>query len=325
MKRRSFLGALAAVPLLAACGAQAAPGGAAGSSGGAAADSGKLTVGMIPVAHFAPVYIAQQEGFFKAEGLEVVTQPIQSAASIVPSVVNGQLSFGTSAGTPFINAVAKRLPIRAVAPAGANPRAPEEDTIGILVAQGGPKSLAELAGQTMAVNAQGSQPHIAAAKVLMDAGVDPSSVRVVSMPMADSLAALKQGTVKSAAMAEPFVTIGQEQGARLLSPLYSLAFKNAGMESVYFASQNFIDSRREEVDAFNRALVKANQLANEDSAVLLEVLLTKLEMEEGLAKKMVVPTFGTDLKADTLVEISEVMVETGFLPEAVPAEKLVLA
>ena len=319
MKRRSFLGALAAVPLLAACGAEGS------TQGGAGSGNGQLTVGMIPVAHFAPVYIAQQEGFFAAEGLEIQTQIIQNAASIVPSVINGQLSFGTASGAPFINGVSKNLPILAVAPAGANPGTPEADTIGILVAEDGPMDLAALAGQTLAVNAQGSQPHIAAAKILLDAGVDPKSVRIVAMPMADAIAALDQGRIQAAAMAEPFVTLGQEQGARLLSPLYSLAFRSTGMESVYFASQTFIDSRREEVDAFSRAIIKANQLANEDRAVLIDVLVSKLELDEGLATKMTIPTYGTDTNPETLVQIAEVMTETDFLAAPVEAGKLVLS
>ena len=319
MKRRSFLGALAAVPLLAACGAESTAKGSAG------AGSGPLTVGMIPVAHFAPVYIAQQQGFFAAEGLEIKTQVIQNAASIVPSVINGQLSFGTASGAPFINGVSKNLPILAVAPTGANPGTPEADTIGILVAQGGPKNLGELAGQTLSVNAQGSQPHIAAAKILKDAGIDPKSVNIVAMPMADALAALDQGRIQAAGMAEPFVTIGIEQGARLLSPLYSLAFRNTGMESVYFASESFIDSRRDEVDAFNRAIIKANQLANEDRTVLVDVLVSKLELDAALAEKITIPTFATGTSPETLVEISEVMAETGFLSGPVDAGKLVLA
>lgn len=319
MKRRSFLGALAAVPLLAACGAETKA-----TNAGSTAGSGVLTVGMIPVAHFAPVYIAHREGFFTAEGLEIQTQVIQNAASIVPSVINGQLSFGTASGAPFINGISKDLPIRAVAPAGANPGSPEEDTIAILVAPDGPGELADLAGKTLAVNAQGSQPHIAASKILKDAGVDPKSVRIVAMPMADAIAALDQGRIQAAAMAEPFVTIGREQGARLLSPLYSIAFHSTGMESVYFASQSFIDSRRDEVDAFSRAIIKANQLANEDREVLQEVLVSKLELDPALAGKMTVPTYATDTNAATLVEISEVMADTGFLPAPLEAGKLVL-
>lgn len=325
MKRRLFLGALAAMPLLAACGGESSKPAAGANGSAGAGGSGLLTVGMIPVAHFAPLYIAQDQGFFKAEGLEVKTQIIQNAASIVPSVINGQLSFGTSAGTPFINGVAKKLPILAVAPAGADPATPAEDTIGVLVNQDGPKTLADLAGQTLAVNAQGSQPHIALSKILKEAGVDASSVQIVAMPMADALAALNQGRVGAVAVAEPFVTMGISQGARLLSPLYSLAFKNTGAESVYFASKQFIESNRAEVDAFSRALVKANQLANQDRSVLVDVLVNKLDMDSALAKKMVVPTFATELKPETLMEISDVMVETGFLTESIPAENLVLS
>lgn len=322
MKRRSLLGLMLAAPLLAACGGRnGQPEGASGTGTGA----GLLTVGMIPVAHFAPVYLAQQEGLFKAEGLEVKTQVIQNAASIVPSVINGQLSFGTSAGTPFINAVAKNLPVRAVAPAGANPGSPEEDTIGLLVRPDGPKSLNDLVGKTMAVNAQGSQPHIAAAKVLMDAGIDPKSVNVVAMPLTDSLAALKQGRIDAAGLAEPFVTIAKGQDDVVLSALYSLAFKGTKMESVYFSSNTLIESNRNEVDAFQRALIKANELSNNDPELFQSILVSKLQMDKELAAKMILPTFSTDMDSSTLTEISQVMVETGFLKQEQPGDKMVMA
>lgn len=322
MKRRAFLGVLGAIPLLSACGSGTpATQGSSGSTG----QLGQLTVGMIPVAHFAPVYIAQQEGFFEDEGLEVTTQVIQSAASIVPSVLNGQIDIGTSAGTPFINSIAKNLPVRAIAPAGSNPADPAEDTIAILVSQDGPKTIQELAGRSMAVNAQGSQPHVAASKLLLDAGGDPTQLQTVAMPMPDAIAALNQGSIDAAAVAEPFVTLGQEQGARILTALYSEAFQTTGTESVYFASEEFIASRREEMDAFQRALVKANQLANDDHSVLERVLVSELDMDADLARKMVPPTFSTALESSTLEEISQVMVETGFLEEPIPGERFLAA
>lgn len=322
MKRRSMLGLMLAAPLLAACGGQNSQSQGAASSGTGA---GLLTVGMIPVAHFAPVYLAQQEGLFKSEGLEVKTQVIQNAASIVPSVINGQLSFGTSAGTPFINAVAKNLPVRAVAPAGANPGSPEEDTIGLVVRADGPNTLKDLSGKTMAVNAQGSQPHIAAAKVLMDAGVDPKSVNIVAMPMADAMAALKQGRVDAAGLAEPFVTIAKGQDDKVLSALYSLAFTGTQMESVYFSSNKLIESNRAEVEAFQRAMIKANELANNDPKLLQSILVSKLQMDKDLAAKMIIPTFSTSMDSSTLSEISKVMVETGFLKQELPGDKMVMS
>lgn len=322
MKRRSVLGLMLAAPLLAACGGQSPTQSAPNGSG---TGNGLLTVGMIPVAHFAPVYIAQKEGFFREEGLEVKTQKIQNAASIVPSVINGQLSFGTSSGTPFINAVSKNLPVRAVAPAGANPDTPESDTIGVLVGSDGPATLGDLKGKTLAVNAQGSQPHIAIAKLLKEAGVDPKSLNIVAMPMADSLAALKQGRIQAAAVAEPFVTIGLQQGAQELTALYSLAFKSVGMESVYFASEQLIASRRDEVDAFCRSMIKANELTNQDPKLLESILVSELDMDKDLAGKMVKPTFASNLEPDTLIEISSVMVETDFLAQAPASEKLVLS
>lgn len=322
MKRRSFLGALAAAPLLASCGL--APG-SAPNAAAQAAGSGRFAVGLMPVAHFATVYIAQQEGLFRREGLTITTQVIQNAASMVPSVLNGQLAIGSAAGAPFLNAVARNVPTRAVAPATALPRNDAEDTIGIVVAADGPQTLGDLAGKTLATNAQGSQPHIAACKVLLDAGIDPDGVRVVAMPMPDQIAALQQGRVAAAALGEPFVTIAVGQGARILSPLYAPAFPGPGVESVFFSAQEIIDARREELTAFGRCVIEANTLANEDRTLLEAILVRELNMEPELAREMVVPRFATDLDPEALVGISDVMTETGFLLEPVAADRLVFA
>src|SRR5699024_8739139 len=226
MHRRSFLGLLGAAaltPVVSGCNLVpgSGPNPAVSNAG-----TGKLTLGIIPIAHFSTMYLAQQEGLFEREGLSIQMQIIQNAAAMVPSVINGQLAIGTGSGTPFLNAVSRNVPIRMAAPACNNPGTPEQDTLAEVVAT--------------------------------------DEIDYAPMPMADAVAAVGQGRVEAAAVAEPFVTIAQQQGLRYLSAIYSLAFQGSGVESVFYAAEEVMSARRDEFEAFSLATIEANQMANED-------------------------------------------------------------
>ena len=153
-----------------------------------------IKVGVIPVADFAPVYVALDEGYFADEGLNVQTQVVQNAAAIAPSVINGQLQFGTAATTPFIAAAQKGLPVQAVANAADVATDAEQDVSALLVGEDSKvERPADLEGKTVAVNALSSLLHVAAAGSIEADGGDPSKVTFVAMPLPDMMTALKQG------------------------------------------------------------------------------------------------------------------------------------
>lgn len=324
MRRRSFLGLLgvaALAPVVSGC--NLVPG-SGPNPAITDAGTGRFTLGMIPVAHFSTMYLAQQEGIFQSEGLSIEMQIIQNAAAMVPSVINGQLAIGTGSGTPFLNAVSRNVPIRIAAPACNNPATPEEDTLAVVVAEDSQiQTIADLAGKTVALNAIGSQPHIAIEKMFNDLGPDLENINYAPMPMADSIAAVHQGRVEAAAIAEPFVTIAEQEGLRHLSAVYSLAFEGSGVESVFYAAEEVIEARRDEFDAFSRATIKANQMANDDPQLAQSILTKYLDMDPEVAASMVMPEFATDTQTSTLEGISNVMVTTGFLMEPIPGNRMV--
>lgn len=325
MHRRSFLGLLgvaALTPVVSGCNLVpgSGPNPAIKNAG-----TGELTIGMIPIAHFSTMYLAQQEGLFEREGLSIQMQIIQNAAAMVPSVINGQLAIGTGSGTPFLNAVSRNVPIRMAAPACNNPGTPEQDTLAVVVAKDSDiETIADLAGKTVAMNAIGAQPHIALEKMLIEEGVTTDEIDYAPMPMADAVAAVGQGRVEAAALAEPFVTIAQQQGLRYLSAIYSLAFQGSGVESVFYAAEDVMTARRDEFEAFSRATIEANQMANEDPQLAQSILTQYLDMDPNIAAAMVMPEFATDTQTSTLEGISQVMVETGFLMEPIPGNRMVV-
>lgn len=100
------IAALAFAVAVAACGIGATP----------APPATKLTVGLgyIPSVQFAQFYLADQAGYYDAEGLDVTFQN-EVDANLVPKVGQGQVDIGMSDGTSVIPAVSQGIPIRYVA------------------------------------------------------------------------------------------------------------------------------------------------------------------------------------------------------------------
>src|ERR687888_2578144 len=80
------------VPLVATLGLTAC-GGAKASSSGSGPEKTHITVGTLPVPDAAPLFIAIQRGFFKAEGLTVKPELIQASAQSTPKLLAGTMDF----------------------------------------------------------------------------------------------------------------------------------------------------------------------------------------------------------------------------------------
>lgn len=299
-----------------------------GQHGSTPPTEGKLTtvnVGIIPVAEFAPVYIAQDEGYFEAEGLDVKTQVIQNAASIAPSVLNGQLQFGTAAAFPFLSAMAKGLPLTAVANASSvSPDADEDPSAILVMPDRGFKSTADLAGKIVAVNALGSASHVTAAANIEQDGGDHTKTTFVAMPFPDMIAALERGTIDAAVVVEPFQVQGVENGAVVLSHPNSKTL-TPGTFTVVFASQQFAAKNPDTVAKFQRAMNKASLAAAKDPSVVAKVLEKHLNLDPGLFDRMRVPLYSDDLSTKSLQHMADLMVDLGFMEKTIDASKSVWA
>lgn len=307
--------ALAAAAALLITGCGAGDGGATLSNGG---EGGKtsVTVGLIPVAEFFPVYIAQEQGFFDEEGLDVEVEVMSNAASIVPSVLNGQLTFGTTATPPFLVAAGKDIPIAAVANAANTADGAENDTGAIVVAEDSDiQDATDLEGRTVAVNALSSLPHVAAASLIADQGGDPSAVRFVAMPFPDMQGALEQGRVDAIVPVEPFMTQTLAAGTRQVAALYAETYEPGTTHTLFFGSDRFVQENPEVIEGFQAALARANELVAEDPQILRDALVEHGGMPQEVADAVNLPAYETDFAVDGMQDMADRMVETGFLAE----------
>lgn len=310
---KALFASLAALSLgLAGCGSPAsAP--AAGQPAPASGTSA-ISVGVIPVAEFFPVYVAQDQGFFKEAGLEVKIESMSNAASIVPSVLNGQLTFGTAATPPYLTAVEKKIPITAVANAGSTTSEKGKDTGAFIVrADSGISSPRDLSGKKVAVNALSSLPHVAAAARIAQDGGDPSAVQFVAMPFTDMQAALEQNRVDALLSVEPFMSRSLGAGAKDISPLYTDVYPAGTTHTLYFTSQQFAAANPATVKKFREAMTKANALVAKDPAILRLALVKHGGMPQDTADKVNLPSYASGFNVKGMTDMAAKMKATGFL------------
>lgn len=308
---------IAAVALgLSACSAQA-------TDTGSNAEAGTQTVkvGVIPTADYAPLYIAEEKGYFEAEGLNVEIQTMQSFSAMTPSVLNGQLQLGTGATHPFVTAVDQGLPLVAVANSSRILPGPENDVSALMVGTDSDiDSLADLAGKTVAVNAINSIVHVLAVTSLQEAGVDPASVKFAPMGYPEMYPAMEQGSVDAVAVFEPFVTIGKESGARTLDNPIATSYPDGASMGTYFTSQDFAAKNDPTLQAFTRALDKGVDDAAADSTLVRKLLVEEAKMDQAIVDKMQLPDFSSvkeTVDTDTIQRTSELMAENGFIKQAI--------
>src|SRR5262245_46230422 len=75
-----------------------------------------LKVGTLALTHFAPIFIAQERGYFQELGLRVEEEPFSNATEMRPALVSGQLHVaggGLSVGT--MNAISRETDVKVVA------------------------------------------------------------------------------------------------------------------------------------------------------------------------------------------------------------------
>lgn len=280
-----------------------------------------VRVGVIPVADFAPVYIADEEGFFEDEGLDVETQVMQNAAAIAPSVINGQLQFGTTAVPPFLTAIERGLPLQAVANGTSSPRERHDDPSALVAAEGaGIERPRDLEGKTVAVNALSSLPHVLAAAVVEGDGGDPAKVTFVAMPFPDMASALSRGAVDAAALMEPFYSETVSGGAELVTNLYSDVLDPGDSFTLVFTAGPFAERNPDVVEKFQRAVDRASLVAAEEPHKVGDVLEKYGRLSPERFVQMRLPAYSDELNHASLERMAERMQRLGFASEHIDVE-----
>lgn len=160
-----------------------------------------IKVGLLKTVGAGPIFIAEEKGYFAAEGLDVQNVIFDSAEPIAVAVVSGAIDIGATGLTAGFYTLAGQGALKMI---GSDSfERPGFQGQAVLASNrawsAGLKSLADLSGHSVAISQIGGAPHYSLGLLEEKFGVDPKSVRVLPLQSnANRIAAVTGGTADTA-------------------------------------------------------------------------------------------------------------------------------
>lgn len=274
-----------------------------------------LNVGLLPVPEGVPLYIAIQQGLFKAEGLKVTPQFIQTGAAAVPLLRSGKLDISLTNYVASLLAQEQSggaVKWKFVADAYQGEKGAFVVGVG---AESSIKSAQDLTGKKIAVPGLKSIATLSVSASLRAEGIADESVEYVEMAFPQMLPALEAGRVDAAWLAEPFISQLHRQGGRTVldtmapgGPTRNLPISGWGVLGDY------ADKHPKTVAAFQRAMAKAQRMAAQDRGLVARTLPTFVKgLDAQTAQIITLGSFPTSQNPTRLQRLAGLMGHYGYL------------
>jgi NitT/TauT family transport system substrate-binding protein len=290
---------LAAVAL-AGCSGSNASSSSAGSTGSASSSSQPASsspiavrIGTLPTEDSVPLWVAENRGYFATQGIpKVDIVEFQSAQERDAAFASGAIDgfMGDIVAAADLSAAGKPNTIETVM-LGADQ---SQGRFGIAVP---PKStttsLSQLAGVPVGTSAATIQEYVLDG-LMSEAGVATSSVKVASVPKVPvRFQLLMQGQLKAAALPEPFLSLAEQGGAKVLAD--DTKSKANLSQTVLVFSNSFLSKPggQQTVDGLLKAWDIAVNDVNKAPDSVRPLLVQKAKLPASLEKTYHVNTYPT--------------------------------
>lgn len=219
-----------------------------------------LKIGVLKLGQAGPVFVAQDKGYFAAEGLDTEIVLFDAAQPIAVAVASGDLAFGAAPLTAGFYSLGGQGALRIVA--GMNKYFPGFHSVAFLVSNhawdAGLKSFKDIGGHTVAVTQIGSGYHYSLALVAEKYGVDLKSIRVLALQSMPNMASALIGNQADAALLAltPATPLVDKQQAHLLGWIDD---ETPWQNGAAFVATKTATERRDLVERFLRAFRKGTR------------------------------------------------------------------
>lgn len=248
-----------------------------------------LKIALIPVLDGLPIYLADQEGLFKAHGIDVQIIPVASAPErdqlISSNQADGMVNEALS--TMFYNKDQVRVQIvRYARTATAN-----SSVFRILASpKSGITSVDGLKGVEIG-SSQGTVIEYLTSRLLEAEGFKPNEIKTISVPkISDRMALLNSGELKAAMLPDPMSSLAVQNGAKVI--LEDSQHPEFSFSTIAFRKA-VINEHPEAVRAFLAAVEEAVGKINTNPTAWTNLLSDKKLVPTPLLSTFNVPAFVT--------------------------------
>jgi NitT/TauT family transport system substrate-binding protein len=278
----------------------------------------------------APLFIAEEEGYFAAEGLRLELVPLARAALAIPALITGDLEVLAGAiNAGVLNAVGRGASLRLVANKGYVAAAADCVSTALLARRGLLESLGDrepsaLRGRRLVMPNRASFEGYVVDRFLSAAGLTIDAVERVDIPGPAELDAFRTGAIDATVSGEPWLTRILTSGhattwkrAHELTPDFDYAFVMFGSSLL----KRDPDVGRRFATAYLRGVRQYGQGKTDRN---LDILSKHTQLDRELLRQSCWPTVRRDGRVDvkSVLEFQAWAVERKFVDRSVPASDL---
>jgi len=275
----------------------------------------KVRIAYNPNTTYLSIAVADQQGFFADHGLDVELTPSSNTSTLIPSV-GQQFELIPGGPGPILAFNAQSDTPKALLVSSQTIENPTDRRNTYLIGDKEITTIEELSGKTIGLNVLSGTQYTGLMKMLSDAGISESDVKLVQVPFADMANTLDSGSIDAALAISPF-------GQALLSEGYNdlgntieyLLGDHPAMSTGWIASPAWLDENPEAIKGFLAAQNDALEWikANPDEA--RAIMINDFQMRESAVAAIDPAQFlSFSVDASFLADWVEPLKEAGQLP-----------
>lgn len=311
--------ALAALLALTACGSS---GSGSGSSSAEASGPQHINVGYTPITTALPAWVAQEQGFFKQNDLDV-TLKVSANINTMPPLMGKQYDIALSTQPDLIKAASNGLSIVQVSGDALDTKA--NPTVLIMVRpDSGITSIADLKGKRIAAPSLGGNIHLSLLYLLEKNGVRASSIQGVQVPSPNIPDQLISKQVDAAEVLQPFANELLAKGmVSLGDPFRSIG--DSVTQTFWISDRSWAESHRTVIKNWVKALGQADDFIKAHKDQTIPIMQKYTHQPAASLAQTPLPDYSLTSDVDQLRTWIKVMKEVGdFTPKVDDPNKLVL-
>ena len=283
----------------------------------------RIKLGLLPFSESLAAVIADKQGYFKEEGLEVESSKFDSGALAVPVLQSGRLDIVLSNTVSTFQAIEQGLDAVVLAPAAIVREAPPDTTTAVIVKKGAIKSPKDLEGKRIGVNVINSTAWLHAAAWLEKHGVDRTKVRFTEVSFPQMNDPLLNGQIDAIVQVEPFRSALMSTGnTEIVGWPYVETAPNTDITQ-YIALTSWVQKNRATAAKFVRAVIKGAQFAASNETAIRDINQQFTNLNPALKDKVLLPRLGTAINLKEMNHTMEMMRKYGLLKTPVDLSRRV--
>jgi NitT/TauT family transport system substrate-binding protein len=238
-----------------------------------------VTIGIsITDSTFLPIYLADDAGLFRAEGLNVKLLTFRGGSDLTRAVVARSVQIGVASPTSVLNAITAGQNLKVFF--GGFNQAPFS-----WYAVPSIKTMAQAKGKRFGISRFGSATDALTRFALRRAGLDPQQdAKIIQAGGSPAeLAAMDTGQLDVGVFSLPNSLIAADRGYNLL--VRQSDFMPDFPVQSFFAAQDYLDRNPHTVEAVLRAFIRGVALAKADKPLAVKVLASRAELPQQYAAR----------------------------------------